>query len=118
MEYLGLTFEHLTGDYVRATWTARPELQQIYGIVHGGVHASIVESLGSLGAVMWFAGRGRCVGVSNHTEFFRPVSGGVLTSTGTPIHREDSYQMWLVETHDAAGQLVASGQLRVQNLPE
>lgn len=35
---------------------------------------------------------------------------------GTPIHRGRSAQVWLVETHDSEGRLVARGQLRVQNL--
>ena len=117
IEHLGLRFGHLSGDRVEATWTARPEFHQPYGIVHGGVHASVVESLASMGAVMWYADRGRCVGVSNRTDFFRAVSDGVLTSVGTPIHQDDIQQVWLVETHDAEGRLVASGQLRVQNLP-
>jgi uncharacterized protein (TIGR00369 family) len=117
MEHLGLVFEHLAGDRVVVTWEARPELHQIYGIVHGGVHTSVVESVGSMGAVAWYGDRGRCVGISNHTDFFRAVSEGAMTSTGVPVHQDDSHQVWQVETHDADGRLVSSGQLRVQHLP-
>ena len=68
---------------------------------------------------MWSAengGSGKCVGVNNSTDFFRAVREGELVSTGTPVHRGRSQQLWLVETHDADGRLVARGQLRVQNL--
>jgi uncharacterized protein (TIGR00369 family) len=117
IEHLGLEFTRLDGDEVVAEWAAMEKLHQIYGIVHGGVHASVVETLGSMGAVMWYGEQGRCVGVSNQTDFYRAVSTGRLTSVATPIHRGRQQQVWRVETRDDEGRLVSSGQLRVQNLP-
>ena len=117
MDYLGLRFSRLDPDRVEAEWTAGEHLHQIYGIVHGGVHASIVESVGSMGAVMWYGDRGRCVGVSNTTEFFRAATEGTLTTVGTPVHQDDHQQVWSVVTRDVEGRLISSGQLRVQNLP-
>ena len=35
-----------------------PDLHQPYGIVHGGVHCSLVESAASIGAALWFGERG------------------------------------------------------------
>ncbi len=115
--YLGLRVTGLSGEEVTATWTAGEKHHQPFGLVHGGVFASVVETLGSIGANAWFADRGRCVGVSNATDFFRAVREGEMSSTATPIHQGRSQQVWLVETHDAAGRLVSRGQLRVQNLP-
>ena len=34
----------------------------------------------------------------------------------TPIHQGRSQQVWVVETHDTDGRLIARGQVRVQNL--
>jgi 1,4-dihydroxy-2-naphthoyl-CoA hydrolase len=116
VQHLGLEFTEVSGDRVEARWTAETKHHQPYGIVHGGVHASVVETLGSLGAATWFGDRGTCVGVSNTTDFYRAVREGELVSVGTPIHQGRSQQVWLVETHDADGRLVARGQLRVQNL--
>jgi len=116
IEHLGLTFTELTGDKVVAEWTASEKHHQPYGIVHGGVYCSIVETLGSLGSAVWFGDRGKVVGVSNNTDFFRAVSKGDLVSTATPLHQGRSQQVWVVETHDAEGRLIARGQLRVQNL--
>ena len=118
VEHLGLEITEGTGDRVVGRWTAGEKHHQPVGIVHGGVHASVVETLGSVGATVWFGDRGTCVGVSNTTDFYRAVSEGELTSVGTPIHQGRSQQVWLVETHDADGRLVARGQLRVQNLSD
>lgn len=115
-EHIGLRFGEVTGRRVSATWIATASLHQPHGIVHGGVHASVVETLGSIGAAIWFGDRGRCVGVSNHTDFFRPVSEGEMISVAVPIHQGRTQQVWVVDTHDERGRLISRGQLRVHNL--
>lgn len=116
VEHLGLTVTQADGDEVAATWQASSSMHQPYGIVHGGVHASVVETLASLGAALWWGDRGKVVGVSNSTDFFRGVSEEALTSVGHPLHRGRSQQVWVVETRDAEGRLVSQGQVRLQNL--
>ena len=116
IEYLGLKMTEVAPDRVSCTWTAGPHLAQPYGLVHGGVHCSVVETLASYGGAVWFGERGRVVGVSNQTDFYRAVHDGELTSVAEPIHQGRSQQVWVVETHDAEGRLVARGQVRLQNL--
>lgn len=117
-DYIGMDFDELSGDRVAARWSVRPELHQPYGIVHGGVHCSVVETLGSIGGALWMGDRGKVVGVNNNTDFYRAVSEGELTSIATPLHRGRSQQVWSIETTDAEGRVVARGQLRLQNLTQ
>lgn len=117
VRFLGLELTEISGEKVVAEWTVREDFFQPYGIVHGGVHASVVETLGSVGSAAWFYGEGQAVGVSNTTDFYRPVREGRLVSTATPVHQGRSQQVWTVETRDLAGKLIARGQLRVQNVP-
>lgn len=116
-DYLGVEIEEMSGDRVVAGWTAGERHHQPYGIVHGGAHAGVVETLGSIGASLWYGDRGQVVGVSNTTDFYRAVREGRLTSVATPVHQGRSQQVWLVETRDAEDRLVARGQLRLQHLP-
>jgi 1,4-dihydroxy-2-naphthoyl-CoA hydrolase len=116
VSHLGVEFTEVSGDKVVATWTARPDLHQPYGILHGGVHCSVVETLASVGAAMWIGADGKVVGVSNTTDFYRAVREGTLTSTATPLHRGRSQQVWLVETVGEDGKVAARGQVRLQNL--
>jgi 1,4-dihydroxy-2-naphthoyl-CoA hydrolase len=115
-DYLGVELQEVTGDRVRATWKAGPHLHQPYGIVHGGAHCGVVETLASIGAGVWLGERGKVVGVNNSTDFYRAVTEGLLTSTATPVHRGRSQQVWVVETVDEDGRLVSRGQVRLQNL--
>lgn len=116
-EHLGLRLVEMSGERVVAEWDAAQRLHQPYGIVHGGVHCSVVETLASVGAALWLGEKGRVVGVSNQTDFFRAVRDGALTSTATPVHRGRSQQVWLVQTADPSGRTVSRGQVRLQNLP-
>jgi uncharacterized protein (TIGR00369 family) len=113
---LGVVIDRADGDEVTAHWAVRPELHQPYGILHGGVHCGVVETLASLGAALWLGDRGRVVGVSNSTDFYRASSEGELTSRARPLHRGRSQQVWLVETTDDQDRVVARGQVRLQNL--
>ena len=114
-EYLGVELQEVTGDRVVATWTAGEHLHQPYGIVHGGAHCGVVETLASIAASVWLGDRGTVVGVNNSTDFYRAVRDGAMTSTALPVHRGRSQQVWVVETVDAEGRLVSRGQVRLQN---
>ena len=116
IEHLGLHIGPATADEVTAHWSVRPDLHQPHGILHGGVHCSVVETRASVGASLWLGDRGRVVGVSNSTDFYRAASEGELTSVARPVHRGRSQQVWLVETVDEAQRLLARGQVRLQNL--
>jgi 1,4-dihydroxy-2-naphthoyl-CoA hydrolase len=118
---LGLRIEELTPTRVVAYIDIDDRHQQGYGIVHGGVWASVVESVGSHGAAVAadeMTGNMAVVGVANSTDFLRPHRTGRVRATGTPILTGQTQQIWLVEIErEDDGKLVARGQLCLQNLP-
>lgn len=113
---LGLEVVEADGDRVVLAWTVRPEQWQPYGIVHGGVHCSAIETAASVGAALWWGDRGDVVGVSNSTDFLRASREGGLTVTATPIHRGRLQQLWAATVAGEDGRDVARGQVRLQNL--
>jgi uncharacterized protein (TIGR00369 family) len=115
---IGLQVDELTADRMQVSWNVTPEVHQPNGILHGGIHCWIVETVASVGAATWFGDQGVVMGVSNQTDFFRAARSGRMVSVGTPVHRGRTQQVWDVETRDDAGRLVARGQLRLQNLPK
>jgi uncharacterized protein (TIGR00369 family) len=117
-ELIGLVLVDVGPDRVTATLSITETLLQPYGILHGGVLCSLVETLASVGAAFWYGERGQVVGVSNHTDFLRATRSGTLDAVATPIHRGRSSQLWLVEVTDAEHRLIARGQLRVANIDD
>lgn len=115
---LGLTYLEVTPNGGRAQLQITDTLLQPYGIVHGGVYCSVVESLASVSAAVWLAdnGGGNVVGVNNNTDFLRAIGSGTVTAVSTPIHRGRRQQLWLITITDADDRLVARGQVRLQNI--
>jgi len=116
---LGLTLLEVTPDGGRAQLSIKDELLQPWGIVHGGVYCSIIESLASVSAHVWLTASGsdgRVVGVNNNTDFLRAISSGTVTAESTPIHRGRRQQLWLVTITDEDDRMVARGQVRLQNI--
>ncbi len=115
---IGLKVTAASGDEVTATLPVTAALLQPYGLLHGGALCTVVETLGSIGGALWFGERGKCVGVHNATDFLRSArEGDVLTAVALPVHRGSSQQLWRIEVRDAEQRLVATGDLRVANLP-
>lgn len=118
-EQLGLHITEAGPDRVVGTLDAAPHHQQPYGVVHGGVYCTIVESLCSTGAALWAMDQGMAgvVGVANATDFLRAHRTGRLTGEATPIHRGRRQQLWeTVIRRDGDGKPVARGTVRLQNL--
>ncbi|SEL04774.1 PaaI family thioesterase [Rhodococcus oryzae] len=117
-EVLGLEYTELSGDRVRAKWTVRPELYQPAGIMNGGVHCAVVETLASIAGSIWLGDRGHVVGVNNNTDFLRATRDGVLFAEATPVHRGRTQQLWQVAVVDERDRLVAKGQVRLANVTD
>lgn len=119
-EALGVEIEEMTPTRVVAHVEIGARHLQPYGIVHGGVWASIVETVASHGASTAAherTGAHAVVGTSNATDFLRPHRGGRVEARGTPVFVGRTQQLWTVEiTRISDGKLVARGQVRLQNL--
>ena len=96
-----------------------PDQHTPWGVVHGGVYCSVVESAASIGASLAVTDRGQfAVGVNNNTDFVRPMTAGRLDVVAEPIQQGRTLQLWqVVLTRSEDGKLVARGQVRLQNVP-
>lgn len=111
---MGLTVLRATADEVVAELEVGPEHRQPYGIVHGGVHAGVIETVCSIGAAINAMPDGRpVVGLENHTSFLRAVRDGKLTVRATPISRGRRSHVWEGQVRDEADRLVATGRVRL-----
>lgn len=118
---LGTRFVETTPDRVVAELEVTPKLHQPTGIVHGAVHCALVEHVASTGALLWLTSNGgspdgHVVGITNHTDFLRSVTDGLLTATGLPFQRGRTLQLWEVSVVDDRGNAVAHGSVRLMNL--
>jgi uncharacterized protein (TIGR00369 family) len=70
-------------------------------LVHGGVFASIAESLASLGTAIKVIPDGKvALGLSNQTSFLRPITHGTIHAVATVRHRGRTTWVWEVDMTD------------------
>jgi uncharacterized protein (TIGR00369 family) len=114
---MGIVVTAASADEVCCELEVDARHHQGYGIVHGGVHAGIVETLASIGAAMYAMPRGQSVvGLENHTSFMRAVRSGKLHARATPLTRGRRSQVWEGSIWDEQDRLVATGRVRLISL--
>jgi len=115
----GFTPVEMTGTRVTGVLELGPDQHTPWGVVHGGVYCTVVESAASIGASAAVADRGQfAVGVNNNTDFLRPMTAGRLDVVAEPVQQGRTLQLWQVTlTRADDGKLVARGQVRLQNVP-
>jgi len=111
---MGIVITAASVDEVSCEWDVVEKHHQGYGIVHGGVHCGVIETLASIGAAMVAHPRGqRVVGLENSTSFIRAVRSGKLRGVARPVTRGRTTQVWEAWIRDEEGKLVAQGQVRL-----
>jgi 1,4-dihydroxy-2-naphthoyl-CoA hydrolase len=104
----GLEVLDVGEEEIRAQVKVRDELRQPGGLVHGGVFASIAESIASLATGLAVMGDGRTAqGMSNQTSFLRPILDGTIHAVARRRHRGRTTWVWEVDITDDEGRLCA-----------
>ena len=113
----GLIVDEVTGIRVSGHIELGPEHHTPWGIVHGGVYTTAIESAASIGASTAVKDQGMvAVGLTNITQFLRSVTSGRVNVEAVALNQGRTQQLWQVDIRDGAGKLVAHGELRLQNV--
>jgi len=119
MRVAGLRLEEIGGGKVRGAIDLGEHHHTPWGVVHGGVYTAAIESAASVGASAAVEERDQfAVGVSNTTDFLRPMKEGRVDVVAEPIMQGRNQQLWqVIITRSEDGKEVARGQVRLQNVP-
>ncbi len=116
--FCGVQLTELGDEFVRARVDVQDRHKQPFGLVHGGLYATIAESLAIAGTARAVSGDGRAAtGLSTQTSFLRPITGDRIEATGRPRHRGRSTWVWEVEISDAAGRLCVLSRVTISVVP-
>ena len=104
----GLELLQVSEEEVRAQVRVADHHRQPAGIVHGGVLASMAESITSIGTWLGVREDGLTAqGLSNQTSFLRPIAGGTVHAVARRRHRGRTTWVWEVDLTDDEGRLCA-----------
>ncbi len=113
----GLVIDEITTDRVAAHLQLSPEHHTPWGIVHGGVYTTAIESAASVGASRAVRDQGQvAVGLTNTTHFLRSLTAGRVSVEATALSQGRTQQLWQVDVTDESGRLIAHGEVRLQNV--
>jgi 1,4-dihydroxy-2-naphthoyl-CoA hydrolase len=101
----GLRVLTLGEEEATARVPVRDEIRQPAGLVHGGVYASIAESLTSLATAQAVGDTQIAQGLSSQTSFLRPVTGSTIHATARRRHRGRTTWVWEVDITDDDGRV-------------
>ena len=114
----GLEVLSLDEERVTARVPVRDAIKQPMGLVHGGVYASIAESIASIATARAVYPQGDfAVGLSNQTSFLRPITEGAVHAEAVRRHRGRTTWLWDVEITDDAGRLCAVSRMTIAVRP-
>ncbi len=119
MRIAGLRFEDVSRSGVRGSIDLGEHHHTPWGVVHGGVYTTAVESAASVGASAAVEEKGQfAVGVNNNTDFLRPMKEGRVDVVAAPVIQGQNQQLWqVIITRSEDGKEVARGHVRLQNVP-
>jgi 1,4-dihydroxy-2-naphthoyl-CoA hydrolase len=104
----GLEVLSLGEEEATARVAVRDEVKQPAGLVHGGVYATIAESLTAIATWKVVSQQGMAAhGLSTQTSFLRPIVQGTIHATARRRHRGRTTWVWEVDITDDEGRLCA-----------
>lgn len=114
----GLRLLAVSDEEVRAQTPVRPEVLQPAGLVHGGVYASIAESIASMATALAVMPTGEmAMGLANATSFLRPITEGTIHAQAVRIHRGRTTWVWDVRFTNDDGKLCAITRMTIAVRP-
>jgi 1,4-dihydroxy-2-naphthoyl-CoA hydrolase len=104
----GLELLDVSDTEAHAQVRVRDELRQPAGLVHGGVFASIAETMASIATWLAVHDEGKSAqGLSNQTSFLRPIVDGTVHATARRRHKGRTTWVWEVDITDDQDRLCA-----------
>ena len=107
-EWVGTEWLDFDPDNARARLEVTQNHLQPYGMVHGGVYATLAESICSAATYEAVREDGMiCMGQANNVSFLRPIFSGHVNATARARQRGRTTWTWDVDLTDDEGNVCA-----------
>ena len=107
-EFLGMKVTHVSAERVTAELQARPELNNRFGILHGGAIMALADNLGGTATSANLKEGQQTTTIESKTNFFAAIPiGETAYAECTPLHRGRSTMVWQTRITRGDGRLCA-----------
>lgn len=111
-EKMGIKLLELSAERAVATMPVNGNTQPL-GVLHGGAHVVLGESLGSFAANVWAYPNKYAVGIEVNASHSRSVTSGIVTGTCVAINLGKSLTVHEISVTDETGKLLST--VRITN---
>ncbi len=117
-ELVGIEWLDDDPDHARARVEARAELLQPFGLMHGGVYSTLVESVCSRATALAVLPEGNAaMGQSINVNFMRAILEGTAEVRARARHRGSTTWVWEAEVVDSEERTCALAQMTIAVRP-
>jgi len=107
-EFLGIKITHVSPERVTAELQARDELNNRFGILHGGAIMALADNLGGTATTANLKPGQSTTTIESKTNFFAAVPiGDIAYAECTPLHRGRTTMVWQTRVTRGDGRLCA-----------
>ena len=107
-DLIGMKITLVTPDKVEADLVVRPELNNRFGILHGGAVMALADNLGGTATFANLPPGARTSTIESKTNFFAPTPvGDTAHAECTPLHRGRTTMVWQTRITRSDGRLCA-----------
>ncbi len=111
VSHLGIEFMEVGDDFITARVPVDARTCQPFGLLHGGVSVVLAETLGSCGANFACPPGHQAVGLDINANHLKGVKSGWVTGTTRPLHIGRTTQVWQIDLHNEAAQLICTSRI-------
>jgi uncharacterized protein (TIGR00369 family) len=107
-DFMGITITHVSPERVTAELKARDELNNRFGILHGGAIMALADNCGGTATTANLKEGQSTTTIESKTNFFAAVPiGDVAKAECTPLHRGRTTMVWQTRITRGDGKLAA-----------
>jgi 1,4-dihydroxy-2-naphthoyl-CoA hydrolase len=117
-EHIGIQWNEVGENYIKATMPVDNRTKQSYGLLHGGASCVLAETIGSVASAMVVDhSKFVCVGLEINANHVRSARQGIVTGIALPVHLGSNTHVWDIRIYDELEKLVCISRLTVAILP-
>ncbi|HPH88578.1 MAG TPA: hotdog fold thioesterase [Chitinophagales bacterium] len=117
VEHLGIEMTELGDDFVKAKMPVDNRTRQPLGLLHGGAHVVLAESLGSMAANLCLdIKKEYALGLDINSNHLKSARDGFVTGIAKPIHIGTKTQVWEIKIYDEKENLLNISRLTMMVL--
>jgi len=106
--FIGMKITHISTERVEAELVVRAELNNRFGVLHGGAVMALADNLGGTATMANLPQGSRTATIESKTNFFASIPvGDTARAECTPLHRGRTTMVWQTRITRNDGKLCA-----------